>query len=377
MRIAMFGHKHIFTSDGGVEVVVTELAERMSKDNTVIIYDRGEINKPKRKVQNDNKNLIIRRSPTLSFSFANAQMASFFSTLSCMFGKQDITHVHAEGSCVFLPLLRLTKKNVVVTIHGIDWQRAKWSGFARNYIRFGEKMAAKYADEIIVLSKEIQDYFQKTYGRETKLIGNGVSFERTDETNEIEKFGLSQGGYILYLGRFAPEKRLDLLYEAFSWSEAKKMGYKLVIAGPDNDLDKELPWYKAALADHGVIFTGMATGELKRQLISSTRLFVLPSDLEGMSMALLEALGSGAPVLVSDIEENRQVLHGFGTTFTPGDRTELMRKMDELVEGEYKVNDDQISYIQKNYSWDGIVEKTLDVYQEVIDRKQAKNKRKV
>ena len=62
--------------------------------------------------------------------------------------------------------------HTVATIHGLDWQRAKWGGFATKFLKFGEKTAAKYADELIVLSEGTRDYFKETYGRETVCIPN-------------------------------------------------------------------------------------------------------------------------------------------------------------------------------------------------------------
>lgn len=363
MRIAMYGHKHIFTNDGGIEVVISELAKRMSKNNVVVVYDRYELDKKPGKIAPPNANIIIKHSPTLSMSAANAQMASFFSALACMFGKQDIVHVHAEGSCVFLPLLKLAKKKVIVTIHGIDWQRAKWSGFAKKYIHFGEKMAVKYSDEIIVLSEANKDYFKESYGRETVLINNGVDIHATDRDGLIRQYGISRGDYILYLGRFAPEKRLDLLYEAYS---SLDLNEKLILAGPYADLDESAEWYRKAKNDKRVIFTGLVSGDLKTELISNAKVFVLPSDLEGMSMSLLEALGCGTTVLVSDIVENKQLLHHFGHTFQKGNIEDLKEKLKALSQKEYSVNKDQADYICREYGWDSVVEKTLKEYEKIV-----------
>ena len=66
-----------------------------------------------------------------------------------------------------------------MTSAGIDWQREKWqSGLGSKFIRQGEKNAVKYADEIIVLSKGVQDYFKESYGRKTHFIPNGVNSRR-------------------------------------------------------------------------------------------------------------------------------------------------------------------------------------------------------
>ena len=165
-----------------------------------------------------------------------AVSSSFFAALYTAFGKYDVVHIHAEGPAFFAWLPKMFGKRVVVTIHGIDWQREKWkSGFASKFIRYGEKNAVKYADEIIVLSKGVQNYFKNTYGRETRFIPNGVNRPEIREAELVtEKFGLTKDSYILFLGRLVPEKGIRYLIEAFKNVKTNK---KLVIAGGSSDTD--------------------------------------------------------------------------------------------------------------------------------------------
>ena len=146
-----------------------------------------------------------------------AVSSSAFAALYSAFGKYDVVHIHAEGPAFFAWLPKMFGKRVVVTIHGVDWQREKWqSGFGSKFIRQGERNAVKYADEIIVLSKGVQDYFKETYGRETHFIPNGVNRPQIREANLItDKFGLKKDSYILFLGRLVPEKGIRYLVEAF------------------------------------------------------------------------------------------------------------------------------------------------------------------
>jgi len=148
----------------------------------------------------------------------------------CCFKDYDIVHFHAEGPCAALWIPKLFGKKCVCTIHGIDWQREKWKGsFGSKYIKFGEKIAAKFADEVIVLSKTVQDYFQREYGRETVFIPNGVIKPELMDAKIIKsQYGLSGNDYILFLGRLVPEKGLRYLIEAFKQVKTDK---KLVIAG--------------------------------------------------------------------------------------------------------------------------------------------------
>ena len=174
--------------------------------------------------------------PILTSGDLAAVTSSFFAALYSAFGKYDVVHIHAEGPAFFSWLPKMFGKRVVVTIHGIDWQREKWqSGLGSKFIHQGEKNAVKYADEVIVLSKGLQDYFKEIYGRKTHFIPNGVNRPQTREANLItDKFGLKKDSYILFLGRLVPEKGIRYLVEAFKNVKTDK---KLVIAGGSSDTD--------------------------------------------------------------------------------------------------------------------------------------------
>ena len=222
MKIAMFGQKRIPSREGGVEIVVEELSTRMAMaGHDVTCYNRrghhvsgSEYDTKEKK---EYKNVRIKSVPTIEKKGLAAVSSSFFAALCSAFGGYDVVHIHAEGPAAFCFIPKIFRKKVIVTVHGLDWQREKWkAGFGSKYIHFGEKMAVKYADEIIVLSSEVKKYFKDTYGRKTRYIPNGVTRPDKIEADLIEKkFGLKKGSYILYLGRIVPEKGEHYLIEAF------------------------------------------------------------------------------------------------------------------------------------------------------------------
>ena len=210
----MIGHKRIPSREGGVEIVVEELATRLvQKGYKVDVYNRRgknvqdkRVDKHKGKIKKY-KGVNIITIPTINKKGVDALIYSFFASIRALFGKYDVLHYHAEGPSAMLWIPHLFKKKIVVTIHGIDWQRSKWGGFATKYIKFGEKMAVKYADEIIVLSKGVQRYFKATYNRDTHFIPNGVNKPTVREAKIIkEKYNLNKDEYILFLARIVPEK---------------------------------------------------------------------------------------------------------------------------------------------------------------------------
>ena len=269
--VSMFGQKRL-SREGGIEIVVKELCTRMARDGCQITcYNRSGHHVSGAEYDNKIEYDGIRQKfvPTIERKGLAAVSSSFFAALYSAFGKYDVVHIHAEGPAFFSWLPKMFGKRVVVTIHGIDWQREKWkSGFGSKFIRQGEKNAVKYADEIIVLSKGVQDYFRDTYGRETHFIPNGVNRPETREAGLItEKFGLTKDSYILFLGRLVPEKGIRYLVEAFKDVKTDK---KLVIAGGSSDTDSFMMELKElAKDDNRIIFTGFVQGQMLDELYSN------------------------------------------------------------------------------------------------------------
>jgi glycosyltransferase involved in cell wall biosynthesis len=367
MKIAMIGHKRIPSREGGVEIVVEALATRMAeRGNVVHAYNRGGHHvagkeNDAKKVKNY-KNVKIITVPTFSNKKLNAIVYSGLATLRALFGKYDVIHYHAEGPCSMIWLPHLFGIRTVATIHGLDWQRSKWGGFATKFLIHGEKTAAKYADEIIVLSKSVQEYFNKTYKRETHYIPNGVDLPQKREVNIIrKKYSLEKDSYILFLARLVPEKGLHYLLEAFKEIDTDK---KLIVAGGTSHSDEYVEKIKRAAAnDERVILTGFVQGEELEELYSNCFLYVLPSNVEGMPISLLEAMSYGCACLTSDIDENTQLTGEFGYKFRKSDTADLKSELERLLKNGIDIDRNlMIENIKKNYGWDGIVDETLKLY---------------
>ena len=336
LKIAMLGHKRIPSREGGIEIVVEELAVRMAKQgHEVTCYNRSGHHVSGKEY--DGKNLIeyhgvrLKNVFTLDKKGLAAMTSSVFASLKAAFGRYDIVHFHAEGPCAMMWLPKLFGKRCIATIHGLDWQRAKWGGFAAKYIKFGEKTAVRCADEIIVLSRGVQKYFKDTYGRKTVFIPNGVNRPTRAEASLIhERWELEKDGYILFLGRLVPEKGIRYLIEAFKGADTEK---KLVIAGGSSDTDsftKELK--ELSRDDARILFTGFVQGQALDELYSNAYVYVLPSDLEGMPLSLLEAMSYGNCCLTSDIAECAEVVEDKAITFKKGDIQDLREKIQQLCD---------------------------------------------
>lgn len=367
-KIAMIGHKRIPSREGGVEIVVEELTTRMvNLGHDVTCYNRGgkHVLDKKKKVEKlkEYKGVKLKKILTIDKKGLAAITSSFFGTLKILFSKNEIVHFHAEGPCAMIPIIKIfSSKRVIATIHGLDWQRAKWGGFATKYIKFGEKMAAKYADEIIVLSENVQSYFKKKHKRDTYFIPNGVNKPEMIKVNIIKKkYKLKKDSYFLFLGRVVPEKGVHYLIDAYQQIETDK---KLVIAGAASDTDSYYKQLKDKAKDNeSIIFTGFVQGKELEELYSNAYVYILPSDLEGMPLSLLEAMSYGNCCLTSDIPECATVIGDKGVTFKKSQVIDLAKKLRELSNNKVeKYKEESQSYILKRYNWDDVVDTTLNLY---------------
>lgn len=371
LNIAMFGHKRIPSREGGVEIVVEELSTRMAAlAHNVTCYGRRGHHVSGAKfdgtVFTEYKGVKIRSVCTLNKKGLAAVTSSFFAALRASFSKADVVHIHAEGPAFMCWMPKLFGKHVVVTVHGLDWQREKWkNGLGSKYIHWGEKMAVRFADEIIVLSRNVQEYFWDTYRRRTSWIPNGATRSECLEPEEIVKrFGVAKDDYILFLGRIVPEKGIHYLINAFKQVDTCK---SLVIAGGASDTDDYMLYLKElAKEDDRIRFTGFVQGKVLEELYSNSYVYVLPSDLEGMPLSLLEAMSYGNCCLTSDIKECTEVTGEKGISFRKGDVADLAAKLQYLcddVDVTQKYKSEAADYICKKYSWDAVVEETLTLYQ--------------
>lgn len=372
LKIAMFGHKTIPSREGGIEIVVEEICKRMVENgNDITCFNRSGnvVYKDGEKPLKEYKGINIKFVPTIKRKGFAALSSAFFAALRSSFGKYDVVHIHAEGPAIFSFIPKLFGKCVIVTVHGLDWKRKKWNGgFGAKCIHLGEKAAVKYADEIIVLSHGVQKYFKDTYNRDTIFITNGVNRPKILEANLIkQKFGLEKNSYILYLGRIVPEKGIHYLVEAFKNVKTDK---KLVIAGASSDTDEYMnKIIKMAESDSRIIFTSFVEGQMLEELYSNDYIYCLPSDLEGMSISLLEAMSYGNCCLTSDIDECTEVIEENGVVFEKSNINDLQFKLQMLCDNlelvkKYKSN--AADYICNKYNWDTVVKETLNVYERKI-----------
>ena len=374
MKIAIIGHKRIPSNEGGIEKGVEQHATRMvSLGHDVTVYNRGgdnvfgsEYNGKKLK---EYKGIKIVTIPTVKGP-ACVPIYSFLAVLHAAIKRYDCVSIRATGPCVMIPLAKFFRLRVVASLHGIDSQRDKWNGFASKYLEFGERMAATKADVCLVLSKNMKEYIDHKYNVNSVLFANGID-KPMKHTPEIikQKYGLEKDKYILSLGRIVPEKGIQYLIEAFQNCKTDK---KLVIAGgAESNKEYYNSLLELARGDKRILFTGYVFGQEVQELYSNAYIFALPSNLEGMANALLEAMGYGNCCLISDIPENTEVVNDKAVWFEKGNSNDLEVKLQHLLDKPNvveKYKDEASNYILNKYSWDLVVDQMIRVYSgDVVD----------
>ena len=251
----------------------------------------------------------IVRLPTIHTKHLDTLMHTFLSTAHACLSDCDIVHYQTLGPSLFSFVPRLFGKKTVVTVQGLDWQRKKWSWPARLVLKLGEWSAARLPNETIVVSRALEEHFHLSHNKKTVYVPNGTNLCERTPGPYVQQFGLTHGRYVLFAGRLSPEKNCDLLNRCIRnsrhrnetcfcrWDQAIRMPTRHELRNRQSDR---------------IVFLDWLTGDALTEVLTNAAIFVLPSDIEGMSLALLDAMGAGVCVLASDIPENREVMAACG-----------------------------------------------------------------
>ncbi|WP_162300549.1 glycosyltransferase family 4 protein [Anaerosacchariphilus polymeriproducens] len=364
MKISMIGQKGIPIASGGIEKHVEEIGLLLAQnDMDVVVYNRSGYVMRKQKNYNGIKIVTV---PTLKIKGIEAVVYSFFASIHAAFSDTDIVHYHALGPSAMCWIPKIFRKKVVVTVHGLDWQREKWGKFGKLFLKKGEKRAARYADEIIVVGKKLVQYFKEKYNRDTIFIPNGIRDMQTLENHELEKWDLKDKKYILFLARVVPEKGCHYLLEAFK--NLSQEDVVLVVAGGSGQTDAYYNNLKEKFSSDKILFIGEVSGKSIGELYSNALLYVLPSDIEGLPISLLEAMSCGTCCLVSDIQENMDVIElsgKFGFCFKAGNSVDLKNQMEALLHDENslrEIGQKARKHVLQSYKWESVVLSLSEVY---------------
>jgi glycosyltransferase involved in cell wall biosynthesis len=380
--VAVIGAKGIPPTWGGIERHVAELSNRLGRLGFVVkVYARPYYTQVEGRFQG----VEILRLATIPTKHLDAISHSFLATIHSLFQRVDVAHYHAQGPSVLSFIPRLFGIRTVVTVHGLDWKREKWGKFARACLRLGESASARFPNRTITVSRTLKKYYERKYGRPVIHIPNGIKVIDPPEAREIvEDFGLRPREYFLFVGRLVPEKGCHYLIDAFRRLETDKV---LVIAGGSSFSDRYFEGLKESAAQgERIRFLDYVYGGALHELYAHCYAYILPSDLEGLSISLLEALSFGSCALVSDIEENIEVLCDeetpekawddpaasagppVGYRFRKGNVDDLARALRYLLDHPEKVEAMRVKarqWTRLRYDWEVVSRSTAALYREV------------
>jgi glycosyltransferase involved in cell wall biosynthesis len=365
MRITMIGQKGIPATYGGVERHVDELSQRLvARGHSVTVYTRPHYTPPDLHEYRGVELISMRSLPT---KHLDAISHTAICSIRAAFGKADIVHYHSAGPALLSWFPRLAGKKVVCTVHGQDWKRPKWGRAASMALRMGERASVSFPNATISVSECLAEELSRAYGRTVDFIPNGVTLLDEADDYWLKQLDVRPQSYVLFASRIVPEKGLHYMLEV--WRRGK-IDMPLVVAG-DSSFSQDYVDQLKASAPPGVHFVGYVFGARLASLFRECGLFVLPSDLEGLPIVLLEALGYGSPVLASDIPPNTEVLGSLGETFKAGDVDDLeIRLLDCLAHlDEARGRAAEVSArVRSEFNWDRVTTCTEALYSSLVAR---------
>ena len=364
LRIAYIGARGVGATYSGIESYYEEVGSRLAaRGHEVTAYCRNYFTPDVETL----RGVRVRRLPCLQTKHLETLSHSLLATADSLFRPYDIIQFHAIGSSPLALVPRLFGKTTVVSVRGLDWQRGKWGTFARNALRFGEWASARSPSATAVVSEELKVHYEAAHGCNAVCIPNAIVPAHYREPKRLFEFGLEPGQFVLFAGRLSPEKGIDTLLEAFKGIPRSKT---LAIAGGGSYSDDYIDQIRAQGWDE-VRFLGNVPRETMDELYSHCLAFVLPSLMEGLSIALLEALSFGCCIITTAIPENLEVVGDAALSFEPGDVAGLRQALDQVLSDPECVERYRAKARARAASmpgWDEVAERTERFYLGLLGR---------
>jgi glycosyltransferase involved in cell wall biosynthesis len=277
----------------------------------------------------------------------------------------ELLHLHGIGPALIAPLARCLGMKVIITYHSKNYEHRKWNWIGRGALRVGELCAVLFGDKIITVSASLATDLKRRFPHAADkiyFIPNGADHllrrtPRLKGQEVLSKYNLVKQGYIVAIGRLVPEKGFHDLVDAFKLA---RLDCKLVIVGAADHRDNYARRLLAE-ASENVVFTGFLNGDALQEILRNASLFVLPSHNEGLPIAALEAAALGVPVLLSDIQQNRDLDLNENNYFKVGDIDQLRSRLQQ-DHASFAVPRDAIL---QRYNWNNVCAETDKVYASV------------
>ena len=364
MRISFLGTRGIPANYGGFETFVEEVAVRLAeRGHHVTVYCRSSHYDEHPAAY---RGVRVVHLPTIHTKHLDSISHSFLSTLHMIFDGAEASCYCSSGNSTFIWLARLFGVKVLLNTDGLEWERAKWNRFAKFYFKVAEWVAAKFSNVLIADSRVIKEYYKHRFGRDTTFVAYGADIvERGYRQDLLEHVGVAPDSYFLFVSRLEPENNAHLLVKAF---EGVKTDKTLLIVGSAPFADNYIRELKST-HDARITFPGALYGDTYKALQANAYAYVNAMEVGGTHPAILEAMGAGNCVLVSDIAYNVEAVAQAGVPFRSGDVDDLRDKLQYLVKNPAEVQRLRtvaVERVKAEYDWNRITDDYERIFQEVI-----------
>jgi glycosyltransferase involved in cell wall biosynthesis len=357
LRIAMMGSRGIPASYSGFETAVEQLSVRLvRRGHKVTVYCRAHhIKWPESTYQG----VRLVKLPTIASKHFDTIAHTALSLLHGAFHPFDVVYICGVGNAPLAFLPRLMGRSTVLNVDGADWQRAKWGGFAKRYLRFSERAATHTPTVIVSDSRVVERYYLDRFKAPSVFVPYGSDVPHIPAGETLAKFGLAPDGYILWVGRLVPENNAHDVVTAYQRVGGPVTGLQLCIVG-DAPYSTDYVTDLKRQAGPGVVFTGYQFGPAYHELGSNARVFAFASGVGGTHPALLEAMAFGNCVIVNDMPANLETVANAAIPYHGADGAEGLASVLERV----LANPGDIADYRRRaadraasvYSWDAVTD---------------------
>jgi glycosyltransferase involved in cell wall biosynthesis len=368
IRVAVAGMRGIPANFGGSETAVEEIGSRLAlKGYETTVYCRRHNSTTDAREYRGMRRVVL---PSLgSFNFDTLSHTLLASLHILLRNTADVVHFHGMGNALALPLFWFSKKRVVITIDGPDWERPKWGRVARMMLKLSARLGTRWADELIIDNHPSIRYFKERFGAEGTYIAYGADRDPPLTTGHVEALGLRPGNYVLFVGALVPDKGPDVLIEAY---REVKSDLPLVIVGDSPFASSYRQALRTAAAkDPRVKMVGYVFGEQYRELVAHAAVYVHPLRSDGTSPALLQAMGFGSCIVVNSVEETLSAVGDAALSYAKNDSADLARAIQSLLSDPAladELRERARRRATEEYDWDAVAQEHERVYARLAGR---------
>ena len=372
MKIAVLGSKSL-PAFAGADRVAENIVQHLPADdgNRYHVYVVRTPAQPR--AFDFAPNIRVIPIPALNGKHSKATTFFFLSALHCaLVLRPDLVHAHDSAFGPFAWILRVLRPGLPIlgTFHGNPYERAKWSRFAKAFLRFSEAAFVRGCHALTTVARAKVAEVQARVKTPIEFIPNGVDpAPAIPQTLLAEKYGLVPGHYLMFAaGRMDPTKGLHHLLDAY---DRLRPELPLLVVGGFEGHNREYSdqlLARCRATEHVVLLPKLLTQPELFELVAGAKLFVFPSEIEAMSMMLLEVVSCGVPVLASDIAENVEVVGAdYPWLFRNADAADLADKLARFLK---TGPGPEIAAVRercaREFNWTAIAARYLALYRRLV-----------